>query len=80
MRLLFLLDNEREDVPDVPDVPELLVEHDASELFERFDVNEMPAWKLIFGKSAMNLLFVGMKSIERNGNNLVEFLPTGHIR
>lgn len=35
----FLLDNEREDVPDVP---ELFVEHDASELFDRLDVNESP--------------------------------------
>lgn len=41
--LRFLLDNDREDVPDVPDVPELFVEHDASELFDRLDVNEIPA-------------------------------------
>lgn len=43
---MLLLD--REDIPDVPDVPELFVEHDASELFDRFDANEIPArWSMI---------------------------------
>lgn len=70
VRLLLLLD--REDIPDVPDVPEIFefVEHDASELFERFDANEIP----VHGNQWLAKFYQG-KVV-----NSVELLLTGHIR
>lgn len=83
VRLLLLLDSEREDipdVPDVPDVPELFVEHDASELFERFDANEIPARKSMFSKIPSEYCLYRIKSSQVKVINSMKFLLTGHIR
>lgn len=74
VRLLLLLD--REDIPDVPDVPELIVEHDASELFERFDADEIPARKPV------NHWKVRLENTNKHTFSIysMEFVLTGHIR